>query len=121
MKYLAAIFLIAIMQALTGCSSSNITVIVSNDTVSNIDSMVLYIQNYRLIINHIPVGASLQKQVPKDSIYFNHHDFMVRASVYDKITPEGRNGMYYDDLTFAGSSDKYIITATHNLEVTIIA
>jgi hypothetical protein len=122
MRNLIIIFLYVITIASVGClfSSKKVTITFNNYSAKIIDSAIVYVQNYRFALTNIPIGGSVQKQIPKDSIQYNQHDFMVRVRVYDQRAPDGKEGIYYDDLTFAGSEDKFIITATPALNVSIV-
>jgi hypothetical protein len=123
MKVRVTLFLSVMIIAFvaSSCSSKNITIVFNNQSLITIDSVVVNVQNRRFILINILPGSSLQKKIPRDSILFNQRDFMVRASVYDQASPHGREGMFYTDLIFAGSDDKYIITTSKDLKVTVVA
>jgi hypothetical protein len=111
---------IMIASVASSCSSKNITIVFNNESIRTIDSAVVHVQNRRFVLTNILPGSSLQKKISKDSILFNQHDFTVRALVYDQATPHGRDGMFYTDLIFAGSDDKFIITTSQDLKVTVV-
>lgn len=86
-----------------------------------IDSVVLSTYHYKCILYRVPMGATVTKTIPRDSIQLNTHEFMLAASLYGFNLPrEGVSTYWYNDLS--GSPAKtYTVILTGDRKVNIIS
>ena len=107
------------MLLLAGCSSSSKVVLVfENKTSSMTDSVVLFVDDYKCTLYHIPPDVTVTKEISRDSIHIIPHDITVRAETY--LLGKKFEGMSYNDLS-GNPAGSYIITLIPAFKVQIIA
>ncbi|MEJ7829170.1 MAG: hypothetical protein WKF91_13260 [Segetibacter sp.] len=118
MKASLILIVLYISTSAATCFSTYTEVSFQNKSDKFIDSVVVYIQNYKFSFNNINKHAEISKKISKDSIIINKHDITVHAYLYDKGKSNFEGGFYYNDLS-GSLNDKYLIILNDNLNVTI--
>ncbi len=115
---LIILIILFISTSAATCFSTNTVVSFENKSDIFIDSVVVYIQNYKFSFKNIKKHTETIRKISRDSIILNKHDIMVRAYLYDKDKSNFQGGLYYNDLS-GSLNDKYLIILNENLNITI--
>lgn len=121
MKY---IFLLLILLCF-GCTQASrfvgnnvVKIIFENNSPKNIDTAIIYINDYKFSIHNIDTGKIIIRNISVDSITLNNHDVTIRSYLINKEKTNFKGGFYYTDL--GGSlNSTYKITVLRNLNAKI--
>ncbi len=94
---------IALLICLIGCSQTH-SISIQNRTNENFDSVLVYVNSFKLKFINIPNGKSLRLNFPIDSVNAQH-DVMILPLIYIKKIGLITGKSYYNDL--GGMSGKY--------------
>ena len=78
----AALFAVLLLQQCTVNPYSNI--LFENRSVSDIDSAVVWMQQYRMVFHNIPANTSSNRLVKRDSVLPGGRHFFMRTQVFSQ-------------------------------------
>ena len=97
------------------CSNQNFDIIIDNKRNETTDSLLVYVQGKRFIVDHLEVNQRSSIKVKFSSIALNGHDFKIESIFKPKVGKLNK-GFYYSDLSGAPNL-KYTIEVYDSLTV----
>lgn len=88
-RLFAAFFCMLLVQACNVNPFSNI--VFENRSASDIDSAVVWIQQYRMVFHHVPANTSRNWLIHRDSVQTPGQRLLIRAQVYTNGALLGQN------------------------------
>ena len=104
----ALILMILLSVFLMSCSNHDFDIIIENKRNETIDSLLVYVQGKKFIVDHLEANQRSSIKVKFSSIDLNAHDFKIE-SVFKPKEGKLNKGFYYSDLS-----------GTPNLKYTIL-
>lgn len=92
------IILIILSIVLISCSNQNFDIIIDNKRNETTDSLLVYVQGKRFIVDHLEAYQRSSIKVKLSSISLNVHDFKIE-SVFMPKKGKLNKGFYYSDLS----------------------
>lgn len=92
------IILIILSIVLISCSNQNFDIIIDNKRNETTDSLLVYVQGKRFIVDHLEATQRSSIKVKLSSISLNVHDFKIE-SVFMPKKGKLNKGFYYSDLS----------------------
>ena len=86
------------------CSNQDIDIIIDNKRNEKTDSLLVYVQGKRLIVDHLEASQRISIKVKLSSIALNSHDFNIE-SVFMPNKGKLNKGFYYSDLSGTPNSN----------------
>lgn len=97
------------IQLVQACKNPTTTLLFENRSELVIDSVVVYIQQYRMVFRKVLPNTSVSRLILHDSVQNRRNDFTIKARVYaGSLT---KQGMYHTRLS---SLPDVMYTITHN-------
>jgi hypothetical protein len=98
------IILIILSIVLISCSNQNFDIIIDNKRNETTDSLLVYVQGKRFIVDHLEATQRSSIKVKLSSISLNAHDFKIE-SVFMPKNGKLNKGFYYSDLSGTPNSN----------------
>ena len=86
------------------CSNQDIDIIIDNKRNEKTDSLLVYVQGKRFILDHLEASQLITIKVKLSSIALNSHDFNIE-SVFMSNKGKLNKGFYYSDLSGTPNSN----------------
>jgi hypothetical protein len=119
MRVLISLSLIVFFFIGVSCGhSNNITLSLKNETDHYLDSGVLYMNDYKVLVRNIRPNSSIDTNIVRDSITHNTHDVTIRVSLFTKNKISFKGGFYYSDLG-GYFNNRHKITIKRNMNVIV--
>ena len=99
------LFLLIIFSVVQiSCSNQNFDIIIDNKRNETTDSLLVYVQGKRFIVDHLEASQRISIKVKLSSIALNVHDFKIE-SVFMSNKGKLNKGFYYSDLSGTPNSN----------------
>lgn len=98
------IILIILSIVLISCSNQNFDIIIDNKRNEKTDSLLVYVQGKRFIVDHLEAYQRSSIKVKLSSIALNSHDFNIESLFMPKKGKLNK-GFYYSDLSGTPNSN----------------
>ena len=92
------ILVILLSVVLKSCGNQDFYITIENKRNETIDSLLVYIQGKKFIVDHLEVNQRSSIKVKLSSIALNAHDFKIE-SVFKQKEGKLNMGFYYSDLS----------------------
>lgn len=111
----ALILVILLSVVLKSCGNQDFDIIIENKRNETIDSLLVYVQGKKFIVDHLEVNQRSSIKVKFSSIALNGHDFKIESIFKPKVGKLNK-GFYYSDLSGTPNL-KYTIEVYDSLTV----
>ena len=100
----ALILVILLSVVLVSCNNQDIDIIIDNKRNEKTDTLLVYVQGKRFIIDYLEASQRSSIKVKLSSIPLNAHDFKIESAFIPKKGKLNK-GFYYSDLSGTPNSN----------------